>query len=300
MIRQSIISLPCSGLRRLRKILLGVLGLAVFLGFAQHAHADYSNAVFVEGTLTPTNIGAVGNSERYNQITPNGDITAKIRIKANAGVAGRVTEVNAWIHLRNLDRDAPDFSGQLWGYHKNYAGIRKRTIDSTVSVRIPAHKLKQWMTDQCNALVIQLRSHGLTERVIWGQDREIRIMASPYYGVGFTAPRGRPKAKEVQPPYPNLTLTCKRFAGAQGPGLGGLGSQEPIIRVESAILEHSLIAGHSGVCRLNLNYAVRTNLPNVQVRFRLKDDKGRSSEVKRLTTNDLKIATGSVSYNISQ
>jgi hypothetical protein len=154
------------------------------------------------------------------------------------------------------------------------------------------------MTAQCNALVERLQGEGLSQREIWGQDRQIRIRAGLMFGVGFTAPRGL-RSQEVKPiPPPNVTLTCKQFAGAQGPGMGGLGSREPIIHVESARLEHSMIAGHSGVCRLNLDYTVRTNLPNVVVKFRLKDDKGRSSEVKTLTTNALKIANGSVSYDI--
>ena len=273
-----------------------------FWGGHQVAFADYQNAVLVEGP-TPTAFSVTGNSVHYTQLSPQQDMQAKVLIKAHAGVAGRVTEVNAYLVLKNQDFQTSVLSGQLWGYHKNYANIRKRTIDSTVAVRIPARELQQWLATQCNTLVDRLKRNGMSDREIWAQDRTINILATYQYGVGFTAPRGA-NATEVPPASgsgqisSNVRLTCKKFAGAQGPGVGGVGSQARIDRVESAILQHAVVAGHSGVCRLKLDYAVRTNHKNVAVKFRLKDDKGRSSEIKTLTTNDLKIAVGNVSYNI--
>ncbi|MDH3504069.1 MAG: hypothetical protein OEY80_13990 [Nitrospirota bacterium] len=288
-----------SRLQMMRLILLGAICLVSLPGFIQQAFADYQNAAFVENP-TPTTFSVVGNRVIYisSQLDPLVPMTAKILVKADAGVLGRITEVHAWLFLKNMDWDSHDLSGYYFGYHKNYEDNRPRSIDSTVPVRIPADYLGGWMAEQCNALGRRLHDQGLSEREIWGQDRNIRILAGRKYAVGFTAPKGS-KSSQVKPPSPpNVTLTCKKFSGFQGPGVGGVGSQARIDRVESAILKHGVVAGHSGVCRLNLDYAVRTNHKNVVVKFRLKDDKGRSSEVKTLTTNDLKIGEGSVSYNI--
>jgi len=286
-----------SRLPMFRTILFGGVCIAILLAFDHHAHADYENAALVDGTLTPTNLSAVGNSQTYTQVSWDRAMSAKILVKADTGVFGRITEVHAYLNLTNLDWDTHNLSGYNWGYHKSYRGGKPRSIDSTVSVRIPTQKLFPWMIAQCNGLVHRLQRQGMSDREIWGQDRRIKIMAGAAYAVGFTAPRGS-HSPEIKPKVHNVTLTCRKFAGAQGPGVTGLGSQETIVRVENARLEHSTVAGHSGVCRLNLNYAVRTNHKNVVVKFRLKDDKGRSSEVKTLTTNDQKIATGSVSYDI--
>lgn len=276
----------------LRMILSGTLCLATAIACVYQAHAGVSSSQLVQGSLAPGGILAVGNGAQFGEINPNRDLTAKIRVTAEAdGVAGRIKSVESWLALRNLDWEGGYFHAKEGGYKKEYPfGTRNRTFDGTVSVRVPAAQLKQWMTLQCNTLVQRLRQQGLTDRQIWGQDRPIRIRADAGHQISFAEITRR--VDEIQPKNnnPNVILTCQKFATETPP--------RRVDRVETARLEHSTVATPSGTCTLNLNYAVRTNHPHAVVKFRLKDDKGRSSEVKTLTTNEIKIAAGSVSYNI--
>ena len=288
----------------LRMALFLVFSLAFPLALGQEAHADYQNSRFVEEP-SPKEITAIGNGQRYSRVEPAGDMNAVIQVKADAGVFGRVTKVEAYLNLQNLDFNTQDLSGKLWGYHKNYQNQRKKTIDSTVPVRIPANELQRWMTEQCNSLVNRLDSQGMGNREIWGRDRTIRIEAGKGHRVGFKGPRGH-KSQEVKPDAHNVTLTCQRFTGAQSPGVEGVRTprrppgQAPkrTVRVESAKLKHSVKVGKKGVCKLNLSYTVRTNYKKAVVKFRLKDNQGRSSEIKTLVTNDQRQAVGAISYPI--
>ena len=288
----------------LRMALCIVICLAFPMGFSQEAHADYSIAWFVEYP-SPKEIRAIGNGQRFSRIDPAGDMNAVIQVRADAGMFGRVTEVGAHLHLQNLDFDTQDLVGKLWGYHKSYKDLRRKSINSTIPVRIPANELQRWMTEQCNALVNKLDSEGLTNREIWGRDRTIRIEAGRSFGVGFRGPSGI-KSKEVLPDSHNVTLICQKFEGAQAPGIEGVRTprrppgqaKKRVVRVESAKLKHSVKVGKKGVCKLHLSYTVRTNHKKAIVKFRLKDNDGRSSEIKTLVTNDRRLAAGAIAYPI--
>lgn len=129
----------------LRMILSGTLCLATTIVGVYQAHAGVSSSEFLLGTLTPKEISAVGNGERYAQINPNGDMTADIYVTAEAdGLVGRIKSVKAWFALRNLDWEGPLFEAQQWGHKIKYLiGKRSKSLRTSLPVRVPADQLKQ-------------------------------------------------------------------------------------------------------------------------------------------------------------
>jgi hypothetical protein len=283
-----------AGITLLRMILVVAVCFTTLIAFDHEAHADKSDASLV--SVTPTFYTVVSNSERYSGLMPAGPLLGSVRVTADAEILGRIKKFCAWINLLNLDADTPDLIGGDWAFCESYRVFRRpKKIDRTVSVFIPEFALQWWLPEQCNRLADRLREAGWSEREIHGQDHYINVDVLPGWDVLFTAPFS--SGSEVKPVSPDITLMCKKFPGAEGPGFGDIGTEPP--RVEAAVLSYEAIAGFSGVCNLILYYGFRTSAPNTEVKFRFwETDKNLESELMTVTTGAWGVAFGEKAYTL--
>ena len=279
--------------------LLGSPGVSLGLMGGNAAWAkDTAHSALVDGSLTPTKFMVVNDGKNYTEGRNNSSLKAKVHVHAKAGVARRVKSVRAWMAVKNMDRPGGPFSGNGHAYLKRYK-VGKKTIDSTIAMTIPQTELAYWLVDQCNAMAREKRESGKGNRDIFSEDRKIRLVVYSVHDVEFSGPGfATPASMPYIPKSSNLTLTCKNRGRRQVPTAGALQRRPRVEKVESVQLFIQPISSLGGTCKVTLKFALKSNYPNVQVKYYFLDEKHHKSDIKTVTTNNVKLAGGTWTYKV--
>jgi hypothetical protein len=262
--------------------------------------ADSASSEVLSPTVSPKEWTVLADGQTY-KVGQTPPLSAKVRIKAGAGGTRRIKSVAAWLQIGNLDRGGGAFIGKALGYVKDYpVGRRPKSIDSTVSLSVPQTDLDlaYWLVDQCNALAREKRDAGEGNRVIFGKDQVVRLVVYSRHEVSFTGVFPSPDIIFPVPNTNNLKLICKKGGQPQVPRAGALQGKPKVEKVESVQLFIEPIASVGGACQVTLKFALKTNFPDVQVRYYLIDEKHHKSDTKTVTTNSVKLAGGTLTYDV--
>lgn len=93
-------------------------------------------------------------------------------------------------------------------------------------------------------------------------------------------------------------MICKKGGKPQVPTAGALQGRPKVEKVESVQLSLGPVATLGGTCQVNLKFALKTNYPNILVRYYLIDEKHHKSDTKTVTTNNIKLAGGTSTYDV--
>jgi hypothetical protein len=221
-------------------------------------------------------------------------------VVADVGGAGQIVEVYARTDLYSPIGDS--LGMDAWGYSKIYKPFGPRSIDSTVPAQIPEFALQTWLLEQCNANVDKLRELGMADNEIWALDREIDLQIRLRYWAHIWGPGGGwfPKHYETDKLVP-AKLRCQRYIPSETPSTGGVTTLPcPDERVVNAKLLSEGIASLGGTCKLVLNYAIYTSCPNMEVKFKLHEQKRDVwSDVITTISNGFKLAVGRLEYDLA-
>ncbi len=282
------------------EILVSQMTLWEMIGGTTVWAADRASSEVLSPTVSPNKWTVLSDGRTY-KVGRTPPLSAKVRIKASGGGTHRIKSVAAWLQIGNLDRRGRAFIGKAHGYAKKYpVGRRPKSIDSTVGLSVPQTNLDlaYWLVDQCNALAREKRKAGEGNRVIFGKDRVVRLVVYSRHEVSFT---GMFKSPDIVYPVSNtsnLKLICKKGGRPQVPRAGRLQGKPKVEKVESVQLSIKPIASVGGACQVTLKFALKTNFPNVKVRYYLIDEKHHKSDTKTVTTNSVKLAGGTLTYDV--
>ena len=205
----------------------------------------------------------------------------------------RIKSYNLQLRLKYITRNglsAPYAGDKVSG---DYGALnRPKSVNKPVTFALPlSNEVRDYFIDACNDLASRLRQHGLTDTEIFSQARmrEIDLYASSAIDIAWVAGQGFESA--TPPPYEvKIPLTCM----AQ-PGLQPVATNE--FSVPSQVTESHLFlreqANIGGFCQVGLTPLIKTNLPNVKVRYRFEHSNGNKSKIRTITTNNSLLATDS-------
>jgi hypothetical protein len=244
-------------------------------------------------SVAPQVIEVTGNGNTYTDAELFNGLQIKLRIRDLwTVVRPLVRQVDLWPLIENPYLELDGFAHRYTQYYP--VGARVLHLDSTPTIVIPNTDAQSWAVRSCNLDAERRRRQGEGNRSIFASDHTLPVKVRSRAQIQRIIIRHEVGDTEIN----MLSVVCKAWAGVAIPPVGGIIPRPPPKKVESVQLMSQIVAGHSGVCRLTLRYVLRTSIPDMEVKFILKDDKGRSSEVKTLYSNAIRLAGGSVTYDI--
>ncbi len=270
------------------------VGVLTFGLLPAPALADSADANITH--LVTKQISVNSNGSSYTSIEGLATLTADVRIQVDAEVSGRVKSWRVWLGLSNGEGDHVQFQSQ--GVSKFYGAFeRPRRVDRTERVTVHAVVWQDFVAARCNELADGLRAQGMADSAIFGQDRPLELGVTVHFdtsitGVGFYFVGAKPWED-----VPKTQVICKKWAGAAIPqaGTGFAVTPSKVVNKGLSIYEQY---GITGVCKIRLDGWITTDQKNVEVRFRYRNQEGKTSKVWTVNTGDNKTATFSHWYNI--
>lgn len=262
---------------------------ALLAGFAAAtpALADVGEAD-VTWLGTPT-IVVEGNGTVYNKVQPSSqNLDGKIRVELDAGVSGRVRSWEAWPSLRTGGGAWRHVKGTGMSRSKSYNSPRPKTVDEEFNFSIPSVHYAETAIAACNGEAARLRSQGLDNAAIFGQNRAALFEVDAGLAYDMSGLAGSDYPDEINYAL-ERTVICKGIPPA--PVANDPTRTKP--EVEQAVLSIHEEGSLRGACSVHLSGVIETNLPNTQVKFRYHSDDGRKSDLKTVQTD----LTGTVMFN---
>lgn len=263
--------------RRDKRVLLAAAVVAGSTAFAGTAAAD-SGKIFMQWLNAPlVTVASGGNA--YTEVAGSpAPILGSLMVELDAGISGRVKSFKAWPRLSMVEGVWEDFAGH--SHSESYGLPRPKTVMTGFGFNIPKADYAGFMVSACNFHADRLRQQGLSNSQIFGQDRTYKI--GVWGGLEYEMsglPDVIPVPAEVRSwnSYPQISLTCQRDDSLDAPAAAV---------VSQAILVADAVRGATGggKCELQLTGLVVTQQPNLDVTFVYVDDKGKQSDLKKVTT----------------
>jgi hypothetical protein len=236
------------------------------------------------------------NGSSYTGVAGLATLTADARIQVDAEVSGRVKSWRLWLGLSNAEGDQVSFQSQ--GVSKYYGTFeRPRRVDRTERITVHAVVWQDFVAARCNELADGLRAQGMADSAIFGQDRTLELGVTVHFdaditGIGFYFVGAKPWES-----IPKTQVICKKWAGAAIPqaGTGFAVTPSKVVNKGLSIYEQY---GIGGLCKIRLDGWITTDQKNVTVKFRYRNQEGKTSKVWTVNTGENKTATFSHWYNI--
>jgi hypothetical protein len=189
-----------------------------------------------------------------------------------------VKSFRGWPKLAMVEGVWHDFEDH--SHSESYGLPRPKTVMTGFGFNMPKADYAGFMVSACNFHADRLRQQGLSNSQIFGQDRTYKIAV--WGGLEYEMsglPNVIPLPDEVRSwdSFPQVTLTCQRDDSLDAPTAAV---------VSQAILVADAARGATGggKCELQLTGLVVTQQPNLDVTFVYVDDKGKQSDLKKVTT----------------
>lgn len=231
------------------------------------------------------------NGSNYDKVVPSSqNIDGKIRVDLDAGVSGRVRSWEAWPELRPHDGAWKAIKGTGMSRSKSYNTPRPKTVVEEFNFSIPRVHYAVTVIAACNGEAARLRSQGLDNAAIFGQDRAALFEVDAGVSYDMSGLAGSDTPEEVRG-FLERTVICKGIPSAPAPVADDPTRTKP--EVEQAVLSIHEEGSLRGACSINLSGVIETNQPNTQVKFRYHSDDGRKSELKTVATDQ----SGTVMFN---
>ncbi len=262
-----------SGLRTAwRRPLLAATAVGAVSAMAGTALAD-SASVWISAVTEPP-IVVESNGSTYSRVSsPAIPIEGDLRVMIDAQISGRVKSFRSWPRLVLEDGGTQGFLAR--GESINYSRPRPKSVDRTKRFAITKSDYEPSMVTACVEHAEVLRSQGLSNTQIFGQDRQVQVAVEGRLVYEASGVAGAPLPPEVPPgPLTSLTVNCK--------------GHEPVVSSDLEIVEQSSVGG---ACRLRFDGRIVTTRPNEDVSFRYADEAGNQSGVITVRTNGGKVAT---------
>jgi hypothetical protein len=236
-------------------------------------------------------VHVLSNGSDYQDV-PFGPIVVDVRIRADAGISGRILSWKAYLQIVNeddifIDLEEAAISKSYPKYH------RPKEVDRIETLAASQSLWKHQVITMCNGLADDLRAQGLKNADIFAQDRKFNLMVRPRLDVSasgadrFDQAYGPPSYDEDGP---QIEVVCKKWGGAQVPQASNNVTTLPAKVVNSglSIVERS---GLSGVCKIRLDGWFTTDQKGANVSYRFETYDGKKSNVETANTGDSKTAT---------
>jgi hypothetical protein len=158
-------------------------------------------------------------------------LSASLVVDIDAGVSGRVLNWKAWIgaNPQAPGNTAASVHFSQHPYSVSYPlGSRPKTVATRgVNVNVPYGSLAPFLTGHCNWMANDLRNKGMSDQVIFSQDRVIPVRIWSTAEAEFSGVAGAPVPTEVSGDHNTkmLELVCKGKGGVNpdiGPVAGGI------------------------------------------------------------------------------
>ena len=182
-------------------------------------------ALSVVDAIYPKRIEVLSNGVAYTQpAIPLVSLSASLVVDIDAGVSGRIKSWKAWIGLnpKAPGNTSANVHFSQHPYSVSYpVGSRPKEVGTRgVSINIPYGSLAPFVTGHCNWLANDLRSKGMSNQVIFSQDRAIVVRVWSTVDAEFTGIAGAPTPSEVgEHNIKTLDLVCKGQGGVN-PDIG--------------------------------------------------------------------------------
>lgn len=226
------------------------LAAAAMLGLANHAHADEAWAR--AETVKPATVAVRSNGSAYTQMAnPATYLSSDIKVYVDAGVVGRVKSWRTWISLLPADSSGGSSAEfpQAKVAHTYDFGYRPKVVDMTTHVELVSGALQGFVVGLCNQHADQLRSQGLNNTQIFGQDRAIAVGVHAHMQAEFTSATQLTPGEVTLPP--TFQVVCQKQGGAVLPGVGGVvGKTEARLTAAALELLHN---PHPNACPATVN-----------------------------------------------
>lgn len=195
---------------------LAPLALAVLAVLAATpARADSSS--FTLNSFNPGQVEVKSNGSSYTTTAiPLVSLSASVTVQADAGFSGHVKSWSAWIGAQLDVGPTVQFSNHK--VSRSYGlGNRPKSVNEPANINVPFGTFGTYAVAQCNALAAKLRSQGLPDEAIFGQDRNLKPGIVAIGTVEFNGV-GAPALSEVIASPPQLDIVCKAHKAPPKPG----------------------------------------------------------------------------------
>ncbi len=275
------LSIRCHSAHALRRrSLLAATAVTAVTTMAGAAFADTSD-VWISGVSAPP-IVVESQGSNYSEVSSAAiPIEGNLRVTIDAGVSGRVKSYISWPRFVLEDGGTVGFLAR--GESRTYSRPRPKSVDRTKRIAITKSDYGETVLRACVEHAERLRSQGLSNTEIFGQDRQVQLTLEGRLEYETSGISGAPLPPEVPAgPLPTVTVNCK--------------GHEPVVASSLSIMEED---SFSDRCTLNLQVGLTTTRADEPVRFRFVDDTGKQSNAMTARTRADKSASFSVPYTAS-
>ncbi len=193
---------------------LAAAAAAALSGWATPAHADYVQGVYY--SAAPKQLAVRSNGVAYT-ITdvPGAVMGASAGVTVDADLVGTIKNWSAWLvakaeHATGAASWSNDKTSMSFPF-----GNRPKSWASRIHIQVSHATLQNYVVSWCNELANDLRSSGMNNAQIFGQDRSYRIAFQVGTAAEFTSPAAHPAPPEVQnlDYAAGITVVCKASGG---------------------------------------------------------------------------------------
>ncbi len=203
---------------------LSRLSMALVLGqmaMAGAAWADKHDASV--DSIHPKRIEVLSNGVAHTKpAIPLVSLSANLVVDIDAGYSGRVKSWKAWLKATpkapGNTMATADFSQHP--HSESYpVGSRPKKVQTRgVGVTVPNNSLKPFLVDHCNWMANDLRSKGMSNQVIFSQDRVIPVYIYSETQADFSGVKGHAVPEQIgnipsQATFQMLEVVCKGQGG---------------------------------------------------------------------------------------
>lgn len=224
------------------------------------------------------------NGQEYTNLTQNETIQIQGKLNFDTGTAGTVKSWWAKPHMVagfgiSMQADIPNQVQQS----KSYPLLeRPKSVHPNLFFLVPVASVKPLAESACYFKASTLKNEGLSNQVIFSKDRYVHIDVSVKYGVDSTGAGSGNQIWEYNAPY-ELKVKCAKWKGPAAPTPKSNIASAP--KVEKAImLLDTVEGGPRNQCKIKTNTTIKTDRPNVKVKYRFVHSNGSKSNVFTTTT----------------
>ncbi len=268
--------------------------MAAMIAFAAPALADVGDVHAFQ--FAPEPLIVRSNGQDYTQLKPVGNTNINISVEYDAGVAGNVKSYWVYPTITNGYGIAAQIQGMsLFKHSKSYPLLqRPNEIDKNVVITVPSSVYASAAVGMCQWLANSLRNDGLSNKQIFGQDRDVHFEIGVKYGFNASGAGSNNAVYQYNPPY-EAPVRCAKWQGSQIPSAGTITDHFKVVKATMQLKE---LATLGGACKVKLTTAISTNMPNKVVKYRFQHSSGKMSKTFSVKTEGNKIAVVSHDWDV--
>ena len=255
--------------------------IAVLAGFS--ASADTGEG-WVWGA-NPDVITVLSNGKEYTNMVNQGAIAVNAKLNYDTGSVGGVK--SWWAKPKMVagfgiaaEADMPTHLTKKQSYG---ALERPRSIHPNLTFAVPYVTVKPLAESACYFKAENLKGQGMSKKQVFSKDRYVHIDVSLHYNVQASGAGSNNPIFEYWAPY-KLQVKCAKWNGPSIPTPNTNIASAP--KVEKAVmLIDPVSGGPRNLCKIKTNTTIKTDRPNVKVKYRFVHSNGSKSNVFTTTTS---------------